>query len=83
MSQVIIYPSGDGIQVLYPRLRLLTIEQVANKDVPAGVPYRIIPASELPDSANYRDAWVADFTNPDGVGTGDVPPAIPALEIIE
>ena len=70
MSLVIIYPSDSGIQVLHPKVGRLPITEIARKDVPAGVPFRIIPATDLPESANYREAWTADFTNPDGEGIG-------------
>lgn len=49
----------------------LTVEQIAVKDVPAGVPFRIIDESDLPEDTRYQAAWTADFSAPDGVGLGD------------
>ena len=67
----IIYPTADGIAVIIPTGEL-PIEEVAAKDVPAGTPYRLIESSDLPSDRNFRAAWDADFTNPDGYGIGAV-----------
>jgi hypothetical protein len=45
----------------------LSIIDIAKKDVPKGIPYKIIDASDLPDR-EFRNAWTADFDNPDGIG---------------
>lgn len=71
MDKRIIYPTTDGgISVIIPASCGLTIEQIAQKDVPAGIPYRIINASDLPTDRSQRQAWEADFSNPDGHGIG-------------
>lgn len=66
----IIYPiEGGGIAVLVPSPQWIgTIQELANKDVPAGKPYLIIEAADVPEDRKYREAWEADFTNPDGYG---------------
>lgn len=71
MTQAIIYKTADGVAVLYPTddaLALYGIEAIALKDVPAGLPFKIIDASELPDRSqrNQWDVDEADLT--DGVG---------------
>lgn len=69
MDSRIIYPNNDGgIAILIPAECGLTIEQIAAKDVPTGKPYLIVDASEIPEERTYREAWVADFSDPDGVG---------------
>jgi len=68
--QVIIYPTDGGVAIVHPApdfVEVHGIEAVAAKDVPDGVPYRIIDVIELPER-DQRDAWVLDFTNPDGHG---------------
>jgi ribosomal protein S12 len=35
----------------------LTIEEIAVKDVPAGVPYKIVDVSDIPEDRTFRDAW--------------------------
>lgn len=69
--QVLIYPTSTGIAVVHPTPEFLaehTMADVAQKSVPAGVPYRVIDASHIPADRTFRDAWEADFSNPDGFG---------------
>ena len=47
-----------------------TSEVVARKDVPAGVPYKIVNSEDLPQDHTFFNAWEADFSNPDGYGIG-------------
>jgi hypothetical protein len=69
--QRIIYPNRDGIAVIIPAPNSgLPIEQIARKDVPAGVAYRIIDALQIPADRSEREAWTADFSTPDGFGIG-------------
>ena len=48
----------------------LTIEEIARKDVPAGVPYKIVNRTDLPEDFEFFNAWEADFSSPDGFGIG-------------
>ena len=68
--QCIIYPDAQaGIAVTVPYLDCgLTLEQIARKDVPTGVAYRVIDDTDLPGDYAYQSAWEADFTSPDGYG---------------
>ena len=64
----IIYPNEIGIAVITPTGEL-TVEETALKDVPSGVQYKIIDASDLPPDRDFRNAWEFDFTTDfDGVG---------------
>lgn len=66
----IIFPDGlGGVSVLIPTGEL-PIEEVARKDVPAGVPYLIVEDTAIPSDRTFRSAWSADFTNPHGHGIG-------------
>ena len=65
----IIYPTSSGIAVIHPTGDL-PIHEVARKDVPAGVPYIIMANENLPAGREFRNAWTADFTDPDGHGIG-------------
>ena len=70
MNQRIIYPTDDGgIAVLIPTGEI-ELSEVARKDVPAGVAFKIVDVADIPEDRTFRDAWEADFTNPDGVGIG-------------
>lgn len=64
----IIYPNGSGISVMIPADCGLTIEEIAVKDVPQGVPYLIVDSSEIPADRSQRHLWTAYFSTPDGYG---------------
>lgn len=70
MSKRIIYQTvGGGISVIIPAPCSLTIEQIAAKDVPTGLPYKIVDVADIPTDRTARSDWfvdVADLT--DGVG---------------
>lgn len=70
MEKRIIYPNADGgISVIVPSPGCgLTVEEIAAKDTPHGAPFRIIDVSDIPADRTFRDAWTADFSNPDGFG---------------
>ncbi len=57
--QVIIFPQDDNkVSVVIPAPEFADqIEAVAQKDVPAGKPFRIVDNSELP-SRDSRDRWL-------------------------
>ena len=69
--QVIIYNQDNGIPaVMTPAPECLqnhTILEIAVKDVPAGKPFKIVDAADLPDAP--QEAWVIDDADlTDGVG---------------
>jgi len=73
MSQLILYKQDSGVvAVIRPTeeaLAIYGIEAIAQKDVPAGKPYRIIDASEIPTDRSQRNAWTVDDADlTDGVG---------------
>lgn len=71
MSKCILYRNDNGrVSVIIPADCGLTIEEIAQKDVPAGVPYKITDISNIPTDRTFRAAWEADFTEPDGYGIG-------------
>lgn len=72
MNQKIIYQQEDGrLAVIMPAPNCgLTIEEIATKDVPAGVEYLIIDDAGMPEDFRFSDAWEADFSEPHGTGIG-------------
>jgi len=69
--QRIIYPnSNGGVSVVIPT-GVLPIEDVCQKDVPAGTPYLIVSVDDIPSDRSFREAWEADFSNPDGIAMGE------------
>ena len=68
----IIYQTEEGLSVVVPTGEL-DINEVARKDVPAGVDYWIVEDSEVPSDRTFRDAWElnpTDLGTPDGQGIG-------------
>ena len=58
-DQRIIYPNNEGgVAIIIPAPECeLTIEEIAAKDVPAGKPYKIVNASDIPADRTFRNAW--------------------------
>jgi len=57
----IIYPTATGVAILTPTGEL-SLEDTAAKDVPAGVPYRIVNDEDVPSDRTFRNAWKHDLT---------------------
>ena len=61
MNLRIIYPNNSsGVSIISPTpeaLETMAIEEIAAKDVPQGIEYKIIDASELPQDRTFRNAW--------------------------
>jgi len=73
MTQRIIHQNDEGgICILIPSDECLaehTIQEIAEKDVPAGKPYKIVSVDDIPTDRTFRNAWEADeSTLTDGVG---------------
>jgi len=67
----IIYKTNDNqIGILHPSPNWQgTIEELAQKDVPTGLKYKIVEDSVIPTDRSFRNAWeVADEELTDGVG---------------
>jgi len=59
MNKRIIYPTDDGgVAVIIPAESV----EAAMKDVPAGKPYLIVDAADIPADRTFRNAWTADFS---------------------
>jgi len=52
----IIYLTETGVAIIHPTGEL-SIEEVAAKDVPAGVPFRIVNDDEVPSDRTFSNAW--------------------------
>ena len=73
MDQVIIYQNvAGGVAVCVPTAEALGvwgIEAIALKDVPAGRPFKIVNAADLPPDGPFFNAWEVDAAAlTDGVG---------------
>lgn len=66
---VVIFRNSDGsVGLLVPCDCGLTVEQIAQKDVPHNQPFLLVDAAQIPDAP--QEAWEADFSNPNGIGMG-------------
>ena len=70
MDKRIIYKNTNGsIEIITPANCGLTVEQIARKDVPTGLNYKIVDVSEVPSDRQFRNAWIIDEAElTDGVG---------------
>lgn len=59
MDKRIIYATPEGgVAIIVPAPNSgLTIEQIAEKDVPAGAKYQIVDAADIPTDRTFRNAW--------------------------
>lgn len=62
MTTVVIHPNTDegatNVVVMVPNLECgLTLEQIIAKDVPPGVPYKVVDYAELPQDPMFFNAW--------------------------
>ena len=72
MKRIIYKNTDNTVSVVIPTdeaLSFMTIEQIANKDVPTGLKYKIVDVSEIPSDREFRNAWTIDEAElTDGVG---------------
>jgi hypothetical protein len=73
MTQVIIYNQDNGVvAVIIPTPEALeqhTIMEIAIKDVPAGKPFKIVDAADIPSDRTFRAAWTVSVLElTDGIG---------------
>jgi hypothetical protein len=76
MSQVIVFENENGgVAVCYPSqeaLQIMSIYQIAKKDVPEGKDFWIIDSSILPSDNLFFNAWELDkeaLGKPHGTGS--------------
>jgi len=67
----IIYKQENGtIAIIIPaNNETRTIDEIAKKDVPTGLVYKIVEASDISNDKTFRNAWTIDEAElTDGVG---------------
>ena len=72
MNRIIYITDEGGLAVIVPSDNALaehTIQEIADKDVPAGKAYKIVSVDDIPSDRTFRNAWEADEAElTDGVG---------------
>lgn len=60
MKRIIYKTAEGGVAIIVPTFEYLeshTIEELAEKDVPAGAEFKIVNTSDIPSDRTFRDAW--------------------------
>jgi hypothetical protein len=72
MNRIIYKTDEGGVSVIIPSPEALEqhgIQAIAVKDVPAGKPFKIVDAADIPGDRTFREAWTVDGAAlTDGVG---------------
>ena len=72
MNRIIYNQDNGTVAVIIPTPEALEqhgIQAIAIKDVPAGKPFKIVDASDIPSDRSQRDAWTVDEAElTDGIG---------------
>ena len=72
MNRIIYKNKDNSIGIITPTseaLSFATIEQIAEKDVPKDLPYKIVSVDDIPSDRTFRGAWEWDNSiEPDGFG---------------
>ena len=66
----IIYQDSEGLAIINPADNVgMTVEEIARKDVPSGLPYKIVEDDYIPTDRTFRMSWEIDENLlTDGVG---------------
>ena len=72
MDRIIYKTDEGGVAIVIPTpeaLEAYGIMAIAIKDVPAGKPFKILSAAEIPSDRTQRNAWTVDEADlTDGIG---------------
>lgn len=69
--RIVFQTPGEPMAIIIPCECGLTIEQIGQKDVPAGLPFWVVPVDAVPADRTFRDAWELDVQSmgaPSGIG---------------
>lgn len=73
MNKIVFQNEDGSIGIITPTAEVLkkyTYKEIAEKDVPAGLKYKIIPSKEIPTDRTFRSAWeLPEDTVFDGEGS--------------
>lgn len=63
-------PLTGNLAIIHPSDKSkLTVEEIAKKDVPTGIKYKIVNTSDVPTDRSFRNAWTveeAELTDGEG-----------------
>jgi len=58
MNRIIYKTDEGGVAVIVPAVSV----ELAMKDIPDGVKYKIVDVADIPSDRTFRDAWTVDTT---------------------
>jgi len=58
MNRIIYKTDEGGVAVIIPTVSV----ELAMKDIPDGVQYKIVDVADIPSDRTFRDAWTVDTT---------------------
>jgi len=58
MNRIIYKTDEGGVAVIVPAVSV----ELAMKDIPDGVQYKIVDVADIPSDRTFRDAWTVDTT---------------------
>lgn len=64
-KRVVFETPEDGVRILIPIPESecgLTLQQIIQRDIPAGVPYTIVEENDIPKDRLFRDCWKNDLS---------------------
>jgi hypothetical protein len=72
MNRIIFNQDNGVVAIIIPTPEALeqhSIQAIAIKDVPAGKPFKIVDAADIPSDRSDRNAWTVDEADlTDGIG---------------
>ena len=69
-KRIIYKASDETVRIIVPANNVdMTVEEIAEKDVPTGLKYKIVDVSEIPSDRTFRNAWdINESELTDGTG---------------
>lgn len=74
MSRIVYKTPDNKVEIIIPAVEFLSlygIAAIAKKDVPEGLPFWIVDATQIPTDRTLRDAWeIGDIASGEADGYG-------------
>lgn len=70
-KRIVFQQQGGSVSIMVPCACGMSVQEIGQKDVPAGVPFWIVDAASIPTDRTFRDAWGLDTAamgEPSGIG---------------
>lgn len=68
MKRIVYRKEDGGLAIVVPADCGLSIDEIAKRSVPKGIPYKVVDVSSVPSDRTFRDAWEIEDFEPEGFG---------------